>query len=149
MIEAVTCKKQIARARPLLKGYNFVMSNHVLAMYHLEKDRKNYIKSQVIPSMKKSTVYTCFITFSSVGVVLHGKCGCPAGLDGWCNHMAATLFGLDSLYKKKIAKQSETDVSCTSKACSWSVPSKRKDPVQPISEMERIWKGKEEWQADV
>jgi hypothetical protein len=134
MIENVSCKKQISTAKPLVKGYNFFMSNHVLSLYHMTKDGKHYIKSQVLPSMKKSAVYTCYIALSSIGFVLHGKCGCPAGVDGRCNHVAATLFGLESFHKKK-SSSNEADVSCTSKPCSWSVPRKRKGPVQPIDTM--------------
>jgi len=134
MIENVACKKQIATAKPLVKGYNFFMSNHVISMYHLAKDGKHYIKSQVLPSMKKSSVYTCYIVISSIGFVLQGKCGCPAGVDGRCNHVAATLFAMESLHKKN-SNVEQSDVSCTSKTCKWSVPSKRKGPVQPINTM--------------
>lgn len=135
MIESVTCKKQIATAKPLVKGYNFFMSNHVLSMYHLAKDGKHFIKSKVLPSMKKSAVYTCYISISSLGFVIQAKCGCPAGMDGRCNHVTATLFGLESFHKKKKAIDKEDDISCTSKPCGWSVPPKRKGPVQPISAM--------------
>ena len=79
--------------------------------------------------MKKSSVYTCFISLSSLGYVLQAKCACPAGI------MAATLFGLDSFHKKKNSMQSEESLSCTSKPCSWSVPPKRKGQVSPIGEM--------------
>lgn len=135
MIESIECKKQIATAKPLVKGYNFYMSNHVLAMYHISKDSKHFIKSKVLPSMKKSKIYSCFIKMSSLGMVLAAKCGCPAGINGRCNHVCATLFYLESLGKKKqqaTSTDSNNDVSCTSKPCKWTVPSKRKGPIEPI-----------------
>lgn len=133
MIDSLDWRKQVSTAKPLLKGYNFFMSNHVLATYQQTKDAKSYIKSQVLPSMKKKIVYTCFIKLSSLGFVLAAKCGCPAGVTGRCNHVCATLFFLDSLNKKRQSKESSAeDVSCTSKACQWRVPSKRKGTLTPI-----------------
>lgn len=135
MIETVSSKKQIATAKPLVKGFNFYKSKHVLSIVCQRKEGKHYVKSKVLPSMKKSMVYTCYIAFSSLGSVLRGKCACPAGTDGRCNHVAATLFSLDEVCKKRAQSQRQLDDSCTSKPCTWSVPPKRKGPVQPISQM--------------
>lgn len=133
MIDSMEFKRRLSTAKPLVKGYNFFKSNHVLCLYYLHKDSKHYIKSQVLPSMKKKMVYTCYIKLSSFGFVLSAKCGCPAGVDGRCNHVCATLFFLDSVCKKN--KKSSSEISCTSKPCEWSVPRKRKEEVQPISAM--------------
>ena len=86
MIETVAFKKQVATAKPLVKGYNFFKSKHVLGMYHLSKNGKHFIRSQVLPSMKISAVYTCYIAVSSFSFLLRAKCGFPAGIDGRCNH---------------------------------------------------------------
>lgn len=134
MIDTVEFRKQLSTAKPLVKGYNFFMSNHVLSAYHLSKDSKRYIKSKVLPSMKKKMVYSCFIKLSSLGFVLSAKCGCPAGVDGRCNHVCATLFYLESVFKTN-SKLSANNVSCTSEPCKWNIPSKRKGEVQPISAM--------------
>ncbi|XP_029207043.2 uncharacterized protein LOC114970731 [Acropora millepora] len=134
MIDSMEFKKQLSTAKPLVKGYNFFMSNHVLSSYHLCKDSKHYIKSKVLPSMKKKMVYSCFIKLSSLGFVLSAKCGCPAGVDGRCNHVCATLFYLESVFKTN-SKLSADEVSCTSLPCKWTIPSKRKGEVQPISAM--------------
>lgn len=61
-------------------------------MSHLGQAGKHYLKSQVLPSMKKKAVYTCNIVLSTIGNVLRAKCGCPAGVDGHCNHVTACLF---------------------------------------------------------
>lgn len=138
MIDSMEWRKQISTAKPLVKGYNFFMSNHVLSTYHLMKDSKHFIKSQVLPSMKKNMVYTCFIKLSSLGYVLAAKCGCPAGIDGRCNHVCATLFLFDSIHKKKIKNvqaQNSDESSCTSEPCKWNIPSKRKGNVMPITAM--------------
>ena len=114
MIDRVSTKKQIATAKPLVKGYNFFMSNHVLAMFHCKANGKHYIKSQVLPSMKKSTVYACFLVLSLSTHVVQSKCGCPAGVDGRCNHVAATLFALESLHKKgpQLHRKQQPQVMC-------------------------------------
>ena len=56
MIDSMEFKKQLSTAKPLVKGYNFFMSNHILSLYHLCKDSKHYMKSKVLPSMKKKMV---------------------------------------------------------------------------------------------
>ena len=94
MIEGVSAKKKIATGKPLVKGYNFFKSGHVLKVLARHEDNKVYLRSQVLPSMKKSTVYACCFVLSSTGTVLRVHCGCPAGVDGRCNHAAATLFSL-------------------------------------------------------
>ena len=65
---------------------------------------------------------------------MSAKCGCPAGVDGRCNHICATLFYLESVFKTN-SKLSADEVSCTSLPCKWTIPSKRKGEVQPISAM--------------
>ena len=83
---------------------------------------------QIFPSMKRSAVYTCYILISSFLYMLGAKYGCPAGIDGRCNHVAATLFALEDPNENSEAGE----VSCTSKSCRWSVPPKRQMPVKPI-----------------
>ena len=125
MIDRVSLKNQIATAKPLVKGYNFFMSNHVLAIFHCQKDGKHYLKSQVLPSMKK-TVYACFIVLTLTVHLIKAKCGCPAGIGGRCSHVAATLFALESYHKKNGHSGTTllnhetpgvTEVSCTSLPC--------------------------------
>ena len=133
MIETVASKKQVSTVKPLVKGFNFFKSKHVLSIGHRFKDGRHFVKSTVLPSMKKSMVYTCYLALSSLRYVIRAKCACPAGKDGRCNHVAATLFACDEVCKRKAAQKES--VSCTSKPCTWSVPPKRKGPAQPISRM--------------
>ena len=136
MIEGVECKRQLSTAKPLVKGFNFFKSGHVLYIGHLNENGKHFIKSQVLPSMKKDKVYACFLVITSVGKILRAHCKCPAGIDGRCNHVAATLFALEQHFKDRGKKTTiDTDESCTSMPCQWNVPRKRKGPVQPINQM--------------
>lgn len=75
-------KKQLPPAKPLVKGFNFYKSSNVVCIPLIKQNGKNYIKSQVLPSMKKNLVYHCNIVMSSIGGVLKAYCGCPAGLEG-------------------------------------------------------------------
>lgn len=135
MIDGVDCKKKLSTAKPLVKGYNFFRSDHVLFMCHLREGGKHYFKSQVLPSMKKKAVYSCFLVLLSSGKVFRAHCGCPAGVDGRCNHVAATLFALDDFCKQRKKMSDNSEEPCTSKPCNWSVPRKRKGPVVPVAEM--------------
>jgi len=85
--------------------------------------------------MKKTAVYSCYLVLSSIGNILRGQCGCPAGIDGRCNHVAATTFALEEYCKEREKLVAESDESCTSKPCKWNVPRKRKGSVVPIAEM--------------
>ena len=135
MIEGVESKKQLSTAKPLVKGFNFFKSGHVLYIGYLHESGKHYIKSQVLPSMKKDKVYTCFLVIASIGRVLNAHCKCPAGIDGRCNHVASTLFALEQHFKERQKTSSVAEDSCTSKPCKWIIPRKRKGPVTPISEI--------------
>ena len=134
MIEGVESKKQLSTAKPLVKGFNFFKSGHVLYIGYLQENEKHFIKSQVLPSMKKDKVYSCFLVMTSTVSILKAHCKCPAGVDGRCNHVASTLFALEEHCKKQ-KTCSDAQESCTSKPCRWNVPRKRKGPAIPISEM--------------
>ena len=132
MIDGIHSKKQLSTAKPLVKGYNFYKSGNVASISFLRQNSKNYFKSQVLPSMRKDVVYQCYILMSSIGSVLRAYCGCPAGIDGRCNHAAATLFALEAYCKER---EKQSDESCTSRPCKWNVPRKRKGSVVPIGAM--------------
>ena len=57
MIEESDARKQLSTAKPLVKGYNFFKSGHVLTVECREYDGKFYVTSKVLPSMKKE----CFL----------------------------------------------------------------------------------------
>ena len=79
---------------------------------------------------------------------------CPAGVDGRCNHLPATLFAIEDMGEKlDTAKEHESasDVPCTSKPCAWSVP--RRKPaeattIQSVDFLKNIW-GKRKRNRDI
>ena len=133
MVACLDAKKQLSTAKPLVKGYNFYMSGHVLTVKSCKKDQRAFIKSQVLPSMKKTAAYTCYIILRRQGLVQRAFCGCPAGVDGRCNHVAATLFAMEVFCKSRA--ETETTTACTSQPCKWNIPRKRKGDVVPVSQM--------------
>ena len=136
MIEESDAKKQLSTAKPLVKGYNFFKSGHVLSIKCRESDGKFYVKSQVLPSMKKTVLYNCFIVFNKDGSVVTAYDGCPAGVDGRCNHVTSTLFAPEEFFKQSKAPVNPSltpALSCTSKPCAWNVPRKRKIDNLPIA----------------
>ena len=63
------------------------------------------MKSQVLPTMKKTVVYNCYIVMDRCANVMTAYDGCPAGIDGrcnhvTCNHVTSTLFALEEFFKK-------------------------------------------------
>ena len=138
MIEESDAKKQLSTAKPLIKGYNFFKSGHVLSIKCRESDGKFYVKSQVLPSMKKTVLYNCYIVFNKCGSVMTAFDGCPAGIDGRCNHVTSTLFALEEFFKQSKAPVNPSltpATSCTSKPCVWNVPRKRKIDNLPIAQV--------------
>jgi hypothetical protein len=137
MVACMEAKRQLSTAKPLVKGFNFYKSGHVLTVKSCTKQdtMKTYIKSQVLPSMKKTSAYSCYIILRKNGLVQRAFCGCPAGIDGRCNHVAATLFCLEEFCKAR-DKQEATKDSCTSQQCKWNVPRKRKGDLMPITDMQ-------------
>lgn len=132
MIEQSDTKKQLSTAKPLVKGYNFFKSGHVLTVKCREYDGKFYIKSQVLPSTRKTAVYNCCIVLHEDGNVMTAYDGCPTGIDGRCNHVTSTLFALEEFFKQTnqpghfSPTPTPSTPSCTSKPCVWNVPRKRK-----------------------
>ena len=100
MIETCDGKKQLSTAKPLVKGFNFFKSGHVLSIQCQKLNDHLNVKSQVLPSMKKTKAYSRSIVLDVLSQVVRAYEGCPAGIDGRCNHVAATLFALEALKEK-------------------------------------------------
>ena len=131
MVCCVDAKRQLSTAKPLVNGFNFYKSGHVMTVKSCNEDTRSYIKSQVLPSMRKDL---CLIIVWRNGLVQKAYCACPAGIDGRCIHVAATLSALEEFYKLR-AKQEETRKACTSQKCKWNVPRKRKLDLVPIANL--------------
>ena len=140
MIEDVELKKQLSTEKPIVKGYNFYKSGHVLQIFSKKEHNKHYVLSKVLPSMKKGKVYTVKIILSSNANITTAFCCCPAGVDGRCNHLAATMFSLEDktsmdncMAAAEAISKTPENIPCTSKPCTWNVPAgKRKLEPQPI-----------------
>ena len=83
--------------------------------------------------MKKTAAYTCNIILRGQSLVQKAFCGCPAGVDGRCNHVAATLFAMEEFCNSRA--ETETATACTSQPCKWNVPRKRKGEVVQVSQI--------------
>jgi len=140
LIDDVEIRKQLATEKPIVKGYNFFKSGHVLQIFSKKENSQYYVKSKVLPSMIKKKIYTVNVIIKPSGDIAKAMCGCPAGVDGRCNHLSATLFAIEDKFSKGNGTGAEhdshnqtSDIPCTSKPCSWNVPSrKRKLEPQPI-----------------
>ena len=133
MIDDAELKKQLSVEKPIIKGYNFYKSGKVQGIYTKQQEELFYIKSQVKSSYDKQddkhkNIYTVKIIMDTNSQVQQAVCPCPSGNDGRCNHPAATLFAMEDGCKKSVSttSESEDDLPCTSKPCTWSIPKKRK-----------------------
>ena len=99
LIEEVEIRKKLSTEKLIVKGYNFYKSGHVRQIFSKRESDKCFIKSQVLPSMKKGKVHTVIVVLHSNGDIAKAVCGCPAGVDGRCNQLAAIMFAMEDQWK--------------------------------------------------
>lgn len=148
LIEEVELRKQLSVEKPIVKGYNFFKSGKVLGIYTQIINNRCYIKSQVMPSYAKSgAAYTVRIIVNSSGDIEKAHCPCPAGVDGRCNHLVATLFAVEDKQRNFVNEtENISSAPCTSKPCKWSVPPKKKcqpTAIQDVSFTKHVFKNQE------
>lgn len=61
LIDDVEYKKQLGTEKPIVKGYTFFKSGHVLQLFSMKNNNNHYVKSKVMPSMTKKKIYTVHI----------------------------------------------------------------------------------------
>ena len=72
-------KKQLFVEKPIVKGYNFLKSGKVLALYSKTDNGVFYVKSQVMQSYSTSgPVYAVKVILSGSAEVKKAHCPCPA-----------------------------------------------------------------------
>ena len=135
LIEDVEFKKQLSVEKPIVKGYNFFKSGKVLGLYSKSENGLVYMKSQVQPCYSKGgSVHAVKIIINANSEIQKAFCPCPAGNDGCCNHLTASLFAMEDIFNKTVnMKKTDTDqLPCTSTPCTWNVPKKRKQEPSTI-----------------
>ena len=123
--------KETSTAKP----FNFFKSDHVVKLkkHNLSEDGLCHLRGRILPSMKKSTSYTAFITLRG-GKIILAKCGYPAGIEGHRNHVCSMLFLLE-----EFCEHNAKNAACTSRPCSWNKPSrKRKVDNHPIHQVKSV-----------
>ena len=75
-----------------------------------------------------------------ITTIAKAVCGCPAGVDGRCNHLTATLFAIEDQWDNVASvtggiSQPQNSIPCTSQPCQWNLPSKRKLNPEPIQSL--------------
>ncbi|KAK3753046.1 hypothetical protein QZH41_001200 [Actinostola sp. cb2023] len=99
LIEDVELKKQLSVEKPIVKGYNFYKSGKVKGVFSKSENGLFYVKSQVMPSYaKSSSLYAVKIIIKANSEIHRAYCPCPAGIDGRCNHLAASLFAIEDMF---------------------------------------------------
>lgn len=108
-------------AKPLKRGKLYVDSGFVVEVEDSLNEKFFYcLQCRVRASYKDGKYYRVRIMINPQnGEILLGTCECKASAMGRCGHVAALLLLLNDYIVQ------ETDVSCTSKPCSWNQGKKR------------------------
>ena len=80
-----------------------------------------FVKGQCKASMKKEKRSMEVSIYKRTGKVANGKCSCPAGKSGYCNHVMALLLELAEYALNQLTTIPE-EMSCTSRMRQWGVP---------------------------
>ena len=103
-----------------LLGFKLFHDGHVVDMKFcpLEEKKFCFFKFKVKPTERTKTengeaTYDGFVILKSSGEVHAGFCPCKGGSDGYCRHVAAVLFDLQSTVANNLM------TTCTSGKCQW------------------------------
>ncbi|KAF4527683.1 hypothetical protein B566_EDAN012649 [Ephemera danica] len=114
-------------------GYTLFIEQNVWAVQSNRRNNLVYFKSVCAPAMKTDAynVLVCLVVDKNKTTKLWARCDCPAGVDGECKHVVATLFKLHSLYLTGADENdSESLPACTSRLQMWHV--KRAPTDEPL-----------------
>lgn len=121
--------KTLDRGRKFFEE-RYISSNSVYCKED-EGDRLLF-KASCKASMQKSMRDVNVELDKSSSKVIRGKCSCPAGKSGYCNHVMALLFEIAD-YSLKGHKMIPHEVACTSRTRQWGIPGKSiQAPKAPI-----------------
>ena len=107
------------------KSYKFFREGHVYDIYACEESRDFHIKACCYRSLRKSQDphYLALMLKENDDreTVYHAHCSCKGGSGRHCNHIFALIFQLNN-YSCLNAKDTPSDVTCTSLPQSWHIP---------------------------
>lgn len=114
------------------RGYKYLIAGWVsdLSLNPVGSD-KVVLLAKVRHSQAVSKTLLCpWIAAEMSGTILCAHCTCMAGLGEACSHVAALLFCAEAQVRL------DTNVSCTSRPCSWLRPTMRNVNFAPISDID-------------
>ena len=127
-----------------LKSYQFCFEGKVKRLESKTHEDETYVKTSVLPSMKKSP-FRVLVEFTPQCDVSRAACFCPAGLGsqgkGKCNHIGGVLFALEDFTRRGLQKHPES-LSCTSSLSVWVVPCNQSIAAKPLDQIlliKKIW----------
>lgn len=118
--------------KPLEKGYKFFYENYLHDVSSLASVNEVHVKGKCYRSQRKSlSPHSVVVRLSMVGDVNSGKCSCPAGANGYCNHTVALLYLIDHVVKIK-AQSFPIVGTCTDNPQKWHRPRTQGIHADPI-----------------
>ncbi|XP_064597894.1 uncharacterized protein LOC135464397 [Liolophura sinensis] len=110
---------QVETKRHRVEGWNLFREGRVTRLSSNKNGNYVYFRSQCQASMRQLS-YNVFICFKGSRRLKWSTCSCPAGIDGQCKHLVATLYCLIDLYRLGINKIPDAK-TCTQKLQMWHV----------------------------
>ncbi|XP_064604322.1 uncharacterized protein LOC135469697 [Liolophura sinensis] len=110
---------QVETKRHCVEGWNLFREGRVTGLSSNKNGNYVYFRSQCQASMRQLS-YNVFICFKGSRRLKWSTCSCPAGIDGQCKHLVATLYCLIDLYRLGINKIPDAK-TCTQKLQMWHV----------------------------
>ncbi|KAF4514112.1 UNVERIFIED_CONTAM: hypothetical protein B566_EDAN019091 [Ephemera danica] len=105
-------------------GYTLFVEHNIWALQSNVQHKFVYFKCVCAPAMKPDAynILVCLVVDKKKPTILWTSCDCPAGVDGECKHVVATLFKIHSLYLIGAEEiDTESLPACTSRLQMWHV----------------------------
>ncbi|KAK3108400.1 hypothetical protein FSP39_007216 [Pinctada imbricata] len=106
--------------RHKVEGWTLFREGKVVSLSSNTVSDYIYFRAQCQAAMRQQT-YSIYVCFKEQGAKLKwGTCSCPAGIDGQCKHLVATLYSIIDLHRQDVSCIPEVQ-TCTEKLQMWHV----------------------------
>ena len=124
--------KEDLKAYKSLEGYKLFMDEWITKMIAVCATSKVFIVTGLVKHSQSMSAQALKPWFAAEegGMVICAHCTCMAGLGEACSHISALLFAVEANTRV------QSNLSCTSKLCSWLPPSKAGVEYAPVTNID-------------
>lgn len=126
--------KEDLKAYKSLEGYKLFMDGWITKMNAVRATSKVFIVTGLVKHSQSMSAQALKPWFAAEegGMVICAHCTCMAGLGEACSHVSALMFAVEANTRV------QSNLSCTSKLCSWLPPSKACVEYAPVTDIDFI-----------